>query len=64
VINDLEDLLFVMGTCGYGSKQDFLLLLARADLFFFDVKFIDREAHRHYTGKGLVIERAAVNGLN
>jgi pyruvate formate lyase activating enzyme len=50
VIDYLDDLHILLDTCGYGTQQDFLLLLARSNLIFFDLKLIDAEAHRHYTG--------------
>jgi len=50
VIVSLDDLHVVLDTCGYGPEQDFLLLLARSDLVFYDLKLIDQELHRHYTG--------------
>ena len=50
VIDGLDDLHVLLDTCGYGSPEDFLLLLARSDLVFYDLKLIDRELHRHYTG--------------
>jgi pyruvate formate lyase activating enzyme len=50
VIDYLDDLHVLLDTCGYSSKQDFLLLLARSNLIFYDLKLIDRETHRHYTG--------------
>ena len=50
VIDGLDDLHVVLDTCGYGSKQDFLHLLTRSNLVFFDLKLIDGDAHRHYTG--------------
>ena len=50
VIDQLDDLHVLLDTCGYGSQQDFLQLLARSNLIFFDLKLIDAEAHRHYTG--------------
>ena len=50
VIDALDDLHVVLDTCGYGSEQDFLLLLARSNLVFYDLKLIDSDAHRHYTG--------------
>jgi pyruvate formate lyase activating enzyme len=50
VIDNLENLHVVLDTCGFGSSQDFLLLLSRSDLVFYDLKLIDREAHYHYTG--------------
>jgi pyruvate formate lyase activating enzyme len=50
VIDYLDDLHVLLDTCGYSSKQDCLLLLARSNLIFYDLKLIDRETHRHYTG--------------
>src|SRR5664280_1334981 len=50
VIDCLDNLHVLLDTCGYGSQQDFLQLLARSNLIFFDLKLIDAEAHRHYTG--------------
>jgi len=50
VIDQLDDLHVLLDTCGYGSQQDFLQLLARSNLIFFDLKLIEAEAHRHYTG--------------
>ncbi len=50
VIDALDDLHVVLDTCGYGVEQDFLLLLARSDLVFYDLKLIYRELHQHYTG--------------
>ncbi len=50
VIDALDDLHVLLDTCGYAPQQDFLLLLARSDLVFYDLKLIDREQHLHYTG--------------
>jgi pyruvate formate lyase activating enzyme len=50
VIDYLDDLHVLLDTCGYASQQDFLLLLARSNLIFFDLKLINTEAHRYYTG--------------
>jgi len=50
VIDGLDDLHVVLDTCGYGPKQDFLHLLTRSNLVFFDLKLIDSDAHLHYTG--------------
>jgi pyruvate formate lyase activating enzyme len=49
VIDSLEDLHVVIDTSGYGTQQDFQLLLERTDLFYFDLKLINRDAHLHYT---------------
>ncbi|HUA62999.1 MAG TPA: glycyl-radical enzyme activating protein [Verrucomicrobiae bacterium] len=37
-------------TCGVAGLETFLRLASSADLVFFDLKFIDREAHRLYAG--------------
>ncbi|MGA2504972.1 MAG: radical SAM protein [Anaerolineales bacterium] len=50
VIDYLDDLHVLLDTCGYSPRRDFLLLLARSNLIFFDLKLIDSEAHRRYTG--------------
>ena len=51
VIDLLRDVHVLLDTCGYGDKQDFGHLVDRCDLVFFDLKLIDRAAHRHYTGR-------------
>jgi pyruvate formate lyase activating enzyme len=50
VIDRLDDLHVLLDTCGQASRADFLKLLSRSDLVFYDLKLIDRELHRHYTG--------------
>ena len=40
----------LLDTSGYGAPHDFRFLLDRSDLVFFDLKLMDRAAHRHYTG--------------
>jgi pyruvate formate lyase activating enzyme len=50
VIDALDGLHVLLDTCGYGSQRDFLLLLDRSDLVFYDLKLIDREKHLRYTG--------------
>ena len=50
VTERLEGLHVLLDTCGYGSEKDFRLLLARTQLVFYDLKIIDRQAHRRYTG--------------
>jgi pyruvate formate lyase activating enzyme len=50
VIEQLDDLHFLLDTCGYGSDQDFRLLLERIDMVYYDLKLIDPQAHRRYTG--------------
>ncbi|HLO29078.1 MAG TPA: radical SAM protein [Anaerolineales bacterium] len=50
VIDLLDDLHVVLDTSGYGREQDFRMLLERVDLVYYDLKLIDPEAHRYYTG--------------
>ena len=50
VIDALANLHVLLDTCGYGTQADFLMLLARSDLVYYDLKLIDREQHLHYTG--------------
>jgi pyruvate formate lyase activating enzyme len=50
VIDRLDDLHVVLDTCGHAPQPDFLLVLARSDLVFYDLKLVDRQAHLHYTG--------------
>jgi pyruvate formate lyase activating enzyme len=45
-----EDTHVLLDTCGHAPQADFLLVLARTDLVFYDLKLIDRAAHLHYTG--------------
>ena len=45
-----EDTHVLLDTCGHAPQADFLLVLARTDLVFYDLKLIDRQAHLHYTG--------------
>jgi pyruvate formate lyase activating enzyme len=50
VIDLLDDVHVLLDTSGYGQEQDFSRLVNRSDLVYFDLKIIDREIHRHYTG--------------
>jgi pyruvate formate lyase activating enzyme len=50
VIDLLDDLHIVLDTSGYGRAQDFQMLLERVDLVYYDLKLVDRDAHRSYTG--------------
>ncbi len=51
VIDLLGDLHILLDTCGHAEEQKFRSLLERSDLVFFDLKLIDPDAHRHYTGQ-------------
>jgi len=50
VIGLLDDVPILLDTSGYGLQEDFRRLLNRSDLVYFDLKLIDRLAHKHYTG--------------
>jgi len=50
VIDRLDDLHVVLDTSGYGQAEDLRLVAPRCDLVYYDLKLIDPEAHRRYTG--------------
>jgi pyruvate formate lyase activating enzyme len=50
VIGQLDRVHTVLDTSGYGSEDDFRLLASRVDLVLFDLKLIDADVHRRYTG--------------
>jgi len=50
VIDLLDEVHILLDTSGYGSEEDFRRLVERCDLVFFDLKLIDSNAHRHFTG--------------
>jgi pyruvate formate lyase activating enzyme len=50
VIDLLDDAHVLLDTSGFGAEDDFRQVLARVDLVYFDLKLIDREQHRYYTG--------------
>lgn len=37
-------------TCGYAPRETFLRVLAECDFVLYDLKLLDNERHRHYTG--------------
>jgi pyruvate formate lyase activating enzyme len=37
-------------TCGFGRTEDFLEVLKRVELVYFDLKIMDSEKHKEYTG--------------
>ena len=47
-------------TCGYGSPENFSRLLSRSELVYFDLKLMDPEEHKRYTGveNALILENA------
>jgi len=50
VIEQLDDLHVLLDTCGYGDEQSFRVLLEHVNMVYYDLKLIDPQAHRHYTG--------------
>jgi pyruvate formate lyase activating enzyme len=50
VLDRLENTHVVLDTSGFASEQTFTRLARRCDLLHFDVKLVDAEAHRRYTG--------------
>jgi pyruvate formate lyase activating enzyme len=50
VIELLNDAHILLDTSGNGQEQDFRRLVIRSDLVFFDLKLIDSQAHRNFTG--------------
>jgi pyruvate formate lyase activating enzyme len=50
VIDLLNDLHILLDTSGYGSERNFRLLLERVNLVFYDLKLIERNTHKRYTG--------------
>jgi pyruvate formate lyase activating enzyme len=52
VIDRLEAMHVLIDTSGYGRESDLPLLASRADLFYYDLKLMDPDAHRRHTGMG------------
>ena len=50
VLERLEGLHVVLGTTGFAPAEDFLSVVRRCNLVLFDLKLIDPEAHRRWTG--------------
>ena len=50
VIDLLDNAHVLLDTSGYGNEDDFRRLMACVDLVYFDLKLIDRDLHRRYTG--------------
>jgi pyruvate formate lyase activating enzyme len=50
VIDRLDGVHVVLDTCGYAEETEFRLVAAKCQLVYYDVKLIDAEAHRRYTG--------------
>jgi pyruvate formate lyase activating enzyme len=54
-IDQLEDLHVLLDTSGYGERDDFLLLVSRSDLVYYDLKILDPELFQEYTGGNIQI---------
>jgi pyruvate formate lyase activating enzyme len=50
VLDRLDRLHVVLDTSGHGDEQAFAALAGRVDLVYFDLKLMDPELHRRYTG--------------
>jgi pyruvate formate lyase activating enzyme len=50
VIDRLVGLHVVLGTSGFAPEADFQRVVSRCDLVLFDLKLMDPEAHRRWTG--------------
>jgi pyruvate formate lyase activating enzyme len=50
VLERLEGLHVVLGTSGFAPAEDFRRVVRRCDLVLFDLKLMDPEAHRRWTG--------------
>ncbi len=64
VIELLPSTHIVLDTCGYGAEHDFRALVNHSDLIFFDLKLIDSQLHKHYTGcpNGIILGNLGVLG--
>ena len=50
VLERLEGLHVVLGTSGFAPPENFLRVVHRCDMVLFDLKLMDPEAHRRWTG--------------
>jgi pyruvate formate lyase activating enzyme len=50
VMDRLAGLHVVLDTCGYGEQEDFCRLVDRSDLVLYDIKLVNPDLHRRYTG--------------
>lgn len=60
VIELLDDIHVLVDTSGYGDREDFVRLISRCDLVYFDLKIIDTALFRAYTGGDI---RTVLNNL-
>ncbi len=52
VIDQLKGLHVLLDTCGYGREADFRLVAERSDMIYYDLKLMDQQLHKQYTGMG------------
>ncbi len=53
VMDALDDSIHILlDTSGCGTEESFRMLASRADMVYFDVKLIDGDAHKRFTGRG------------
>ena len=50
VTDSLDNLHTLLDTSGHATADDFRLVAGKVDLIYFDLKLIDPDAHRKYTG--------------
>jgi pyruvate formate lyase activating enzyme len=50
VIDQLVDVHVLLDTSGYGDRDDFMLLVSRSDLVYFDIKVLDERLFKDFTG--------------
>lgn len=50
VIDQLHDTHLLLDTAGFGSTEDFLQVLSRVNYVYYDLKLIDDDEHRYWTG--------------
>ncbi len=64
VIDRLDNLHAVLDTCGYAEEADFRLVAEKCQLLYYDLKLIDAEAHRRFTGvnNGRILSNLACLG--
>jgi pyruvate formate lyase activating enzyme len=52
VIDRLGEMHILLDTSGFGTPHDFRMLTERVHMIYFDLKIVDEETHRRYTGRG------------
>ena len=55
VIDLLDKIHVLIDTSGYGNRKDFLQLISRADMVYFDLKIMDPDLFREYTSGNIEI---------